>query len=302
MDDDLFSDSGSRSVRRRERRARVRRRRIIALVAVLVAAGAVAGAVLAAGGGRAADTGGGRSGGEPAQAAASPAAGTSASPSPSPTSTPAPPPLTRPTTRHPLHVYFGGDSLAGLPGELLVQLGRKNDLMEVRTDYQVSSRLTSPTPVDWAKHLDAVLKARRPDVAVFMIGINDPGMPMTVKGSFTMYPQKAWLDEYRRRAERLMRTMLRRGVERVYWLGLPVMPETGQTSQVKRLNQLFKAAAARHPDVVYVDTFGLLADKKGRFDPSVRSGDGVHFTNEGAQRIADAVWAAMKKDWQKPQQ
>ena len=28
-----------------------------------------------------------------------------------------------------------------------------------------------------------------------------------------------------------------------------------------------------------------------------RSGDGVHFTDEGAGRIAAAVWAAMKRDW-----
>jgi hypothetical protein len=121
---------------------------------------------------------------------------------------------------------------------------------------------------------------------------------MLAKGQFTMYPEKAWLEEYRRRADRLMKLMLRNGVKRVYWVGLPVMPEKGQTSQVKRLNELFKEAAARHPDVVYVDTFDLLKDKKGRFDASLRSGDGVHFTNEGAGRIVDAVWEAVKADWQ----
>ena len=147
--------------------------------------------------------------------------------------------------------------------------------MKVHTDYQVSSRLTNPDPVDWPAHLQGELAAVRPDVGVFMIGINDPGMPMIAKGSFTMYPKKAWLEEYQRRAESLMRIMLHKGVKRVYWVGLPIMPEKGQTAQVKRLNQLFKQAAGRHPDVVYVDTFDLLADKQGRYNAALRSGDGL---------------------------
>ncbi len=297
MDDDFFNAEGSRAARRRERRARVRRNRIIVLVVVLVAA-AAAGVVLVAG-----RTGGSGGGGE-AQAAAvpsgSPAATAPASPaaSPTPTPTPTPPPsLDEPTKKDPMRVYFGGDSLAGLPGVLFAQHGSKSGLMKVRTDYQVSSRLTNPDPVDWPARLQNELASGHPDVGVFMIGINDPGMPMIAKGSFTMYPKKAWLEEYQRRAEKLMKIMLHEGVRRVYWVGLPIMPEKGQTNQVKRLNQLFKQAAGRHPDVVYVDTFDLLADKKGKFDASLRSGDGVHFTDEGAGMIADAVWAAIKADW-----
>ena len=194
-------------------------------------------------------------------------------------------------------MYFGGDSLAGLPGVLFAQHGSRSGLMKVHTDYQVSSRLTNPDPVDWPAHLQGELAAVRPDVGVFMIGINDPGMPMIAKGSFTMYPKKEWLEEYQRRVEELMRIMLHKGVKRVYWVGLPIMPEKGQTAQVKRLNQLFKQAAGRHPDVVYVDTFDLLADKQGRYNAALRSGDGVHFTDEGAGKIADAVWAAISKDW-----
>jgi hypothetical protein len=296
MDDDFFNAEGSRVVRRRERRARARRNRVIVLVVVLVAA-AAAGVVLVAG-----RTGGSGGGGE-AQAAAvpsgSPAATAPASPAaaPTPTPTPAPPPLDEPTKKDPMRVYFGGDSLAGLPGVLFAQHGSKSGLMKVRTDYQVSSRLTNPDPVDWPARLQNELASGHPDVGVFMIGINDPGMPMIAKGSFTMYPKRAWLEEYQRRAEKLMKIMLHKGVKRVYWVGLPIMPEKGQTNQVKRLNQLFKQAAGRHPDVVYVDTFDLLADKKGKFDASLRSGDGVHFTDEGAGMIADAVWAAIKADW-----
>lgn len=307
MDQEFLSDRGSRAARARERRVRRRRRRVVVLAAALLGAAVVAGGVLAAGRGLTLGgvfSGGAGQGGDDGVAAApplsSPSAAVSPSPLPSPSPTPEPPPLERPSKKDPYRVYFGGDSLAGLPGELFAILGRKNGLMKVHTDYQVSSRLTNPDPVDWPAHLQAELEANRPELGVFMIGVNDPGMPMLAEGEATMYPKKAWLEEYGRRADRLMKLMLRAGVRRVYWVGMPVMPEKGQTSQMKRLNELFKAAAAKHPDVVYVDTFALLKDGKGRFDPAVRSGDGVHFTNEGAGRIVDAVWEAMKEDWRAP--
>lgn len=308
MGDDLFSGSGERSARRLERLARLRRRRRIALAAVLVAVAAVAGVLLA--GGRvpglapeppaAAGVQGGGSAAAAPSVSASPAVSASATASPAAAPEPEPPPLDKPTRKDPYRVYFGGDSLAGLPGELFAIKGSRSGLAKVRTDYQVSSRLTTADPVDWPDHLQAQLKATRPELGVFLIGVNDPGMPMIADGEFTMYPKKAWLDEYERRADRLMKLMLRAGVKRVYWVGLPIMPDKDQTNQVKRLNELFRRAAARHPDVVYVDTFDLLKDKKGRFDASVRSGDGVHFTNAGAGRIVDAVWEAMKRDWRTP--
>ena len=229
---------------------------------------------------------------------ASPAA--SPSPSPEPSPSPTIPPLRKPTKAKPLKVYFGGDSLAGLPGVLFAQRGKRTGLLRVRTDYQVSSRLTYPLPVNWPARLRVQIDALHPEVGVFMIGANDPGMPMTVRGKFTMYPQKAWLQEYQRRAEKIMLIMLNRRVARVYWIGMPVMPKKTETTQMKRLNKLFKAAAAKHPEVAYIDSFALLATEDGDFIASLRSGDGVHFTTKGAQRIADAVWAAMRRDWSAP--
>jgi uncharacterized protein len=285
-----------RARRRRQKRARRRSLSIGLVVIVAAAAGLAVAVVMVAG------RGSGATAGTPpvarATLASPPAAASFASPlPPAPSPSPTRPPLVRPTGKHPLRVYFGGDSLAGLPGILFAQHGAASGLMKVRTDYQVSSRLTNPDPVDWPAHLKAQLDAGHPDVGIFMIGINDPGMPMIAGGEFTSYPKKSWLKEYQHRAERLMLLMLHEGAERVYWLGLPVMPENGQTSQAKRLNQLFEAAAAKHPSVVYVDTYDLLATKKGGFVAALRSGDGVHFTDEGAWRIADAVWAAMRRDW-----
>ena len=296
MERSPFADG--RAARRQALKQRRRRAWIGAGVTLLVVAAIAAGVAVFVSRSHA---GGSAQSGPPAgavaAASATPDASAAANSSPSPSPSPAKPPLTKPTRKHKLRVYFGGDSLSGLPGIVLAQLGQSKGVLRVHTDYVVSSRLTDSTPVDWPSHLKAQMASDHPDIGVFLIGINDPGMPMIAKGSYTSYPKKAWLAEYGRRTGRLMDIMLKAGVKRVYWLGLPVMPTNGATNQVKRLNDVFRAEAAKHRDVVYVDTFGLLSTPKGKFIAALRSGDGIHFTNEGAGLIAKAVWKAMKADW-----
>ncbi len=195
-------------------------------------------------------------------------------------------------------MYFGGDSLAGMPGVMLQQLTAKNGLARVRPDYVVSSRLTYDDPVDWPARVKQQMAAGRTDVGVFMIGSNDTGMPMLVNGESTWYPKKKWLEEYERRAMRIAVIMLRGGAERVYWVGMPIMPNGEESAKIRKLNELFENVARRSPDVVYVDSYELLSKKNGDFNAALRSGDGVHYTNEGAQVVAEAVWEAIKRDWQ----
>jgi hypothetical protein len=226
-----------------------------------------------------------------------------ASPSPSPSPDPAPtstkPPLERPTKKDPLRVYFGGDSLAGMPGVMLALRGKRNGVMKVRADYVECSRLTCDDPVDWPARVKSQLSAGHADVGVFMIGANDSGMPMLADGSSTWYPKKKWLDEYERRAKKIATSMLRSGVKRVYWVGMPIMPSSSESKKMRDLNELFEDVAASSPDIVYVDSYDLLAKRNGEFRASVRSGDGVHYTNEGADMVAGAVWEAMKRDWRR---
>ena len=224
------------------------------------------------------------------------AASAGASSSPFPSSTPEPP-LERPTMKHPLRIYFGGDSLSGMPGIMLTELTQKNRLARVKADYIESSRLTYGQPVDWPAHLKQQMSAGHYDVGVFMIGANDSGMPMVAGGKSVMYPKQAWLDEYERRARQIATIMLRSGVKRVYWVGMPIMPDPSESKKMRGLNELFQEAAAASPDVVYVDSYDLLSTKGGDLRTSLRSGDGVHYTNDGAMVVAKAVWEAVKRDW-----
>jgi hypothetical protein len=206
-------------------------------------------------------------------------------------------PLDKPTRKHPLRVYFGGDSLSGMPAVWLGILRKKDGLARVRADYVESSRLTYGEPVDWAVRLKEQLSAGHYDVGVFMIGANDSGMPMTVGGESVMYPKKAWLEEYERRAKRIGAILLRAGLKRVYWVGMPIMPSSSESGKMRALNKVFEQVAASSPDIEYVDSYALLATKGGDYDASLRSGDGVHYTEEGAKTIAKAVWKAIKEGW-----
>jgi hypothetical protein len=215
-----------------------------------------------------------------------------ASPSPSPE-----PPLDKPTKKDPLRIYFGGDSLSGMPGMMLGILTKKNGLAQVKADYVESSRLTYGEPVDWPARVKQQMSAGRWDVGVFMIGANDSGMPMIAGGKSVMYPKKAWLEEYRSRAKQIATLMLRGGVDRVYWVGMPIMPSSSESKKMRDLNELFEDVAASSPEIVYVDSYDLLSTKSGDLKASLRSGDGVHYTDEGATVVARAVWQAIKEDW-----
>jgi uncharacterized protein len=221
-----------------------------------------------------------------------------ASPSVSPDATPTPEPsLDKPTRKHPLRVYFGGDSLSGMPGMWLGILREKDGLAKVKADYVESSRLTYGEPVDWPAHLKQQMADGNYDVGIFMIGANDSGMPMIAGGKSVMYPKQAWLDEYESRAKQIASIMLRAGVKRVYWVGMPIMPSSSESKKMRDLNKVFEEVAASSPDVEYVDSYDLLSTKDGDFKAALRSGDGIHYTDEGAKTVAKAVWKAIKVDW-----
>ena len=184
-----------------------------------------------------------------------------------------------------------------MPGMWLGILRQKDGLAKVRADYVESSRLTYGEPVDWPAHLKQQMSKGHYDVGVFMIGANDSGMPMIAGGKSVMYPKKAWLDEYEKRAKQIATIMLRAGVKRVYWVGMPVMPSSSESKKMRGLNKLFEDVAASSPDIEYVDSYDLLSTKGGGFNASLRSGDGVHYTDTGAKTVAKAVWKAIKHDW-----
>ncbi|MXZ30734.1 MAG: DUF459 domain-containing protein, partial [Acidimicrobiia bacterium] len=69
-----------------------------------------------------------------------------------------------------------------------------------------------------------------------------------------------------------------------------------------RLNTVYAEAAAQHPQVSYVDAWGLFSDSDGGYVDEIdgvrlRRKDGVHLTIEGGNRLAEAVWDLIAPAW-----
>ena len=212
----------------------------------------------------------------------------------------------RPTAKHPLKIYFGGDSLTGYPINELTKLAVADGRMKVVGDYQVGSRLCGNVPVNWPARFRAKLAAIHPGAVVFLIGANDGGWPITVNGTSYAFWSKGWVTAFRKIVGGMMDNAIKAGVQRFYWIGMPIMKpgKYPSSDQMKRLNYTFRYEAGVHSvNVEYIDIWGLLATKDGKYDPRWRSPDaqGAHLNTAGAHRIAVKVMAAIKHDWLPPQ-
>ena len=128
-----------------------------------------------------------------------------------------------------------------------------------------------------------------PEVVVFIIGTNDW---TAVSGD--------WKDDYTAKVDSMMKTLDR----------LRAAPSTGSahprsrtrrwTPRWSQVNAVAQDVAKRHPKVHYVDAYKLFSDADGTFSydlpdengkvVTMRAGDGVHFTMDGADYLARQVY------------
>ena len=84
----------------------------------------------------------------------------------------------------------------------------------------------------------------------------------------------------------------------VIWVGLPSIRGTRSTADAQYLNQLYRARAEAN-GILYVDVWDGFVDEAGKFTYQgpdfegqtrrLRTGDGVHFTKQGARKLAHFV-------------
>jgi hypothetical protein len=127
-----------------------------------------------------------------------------------------------------------------------------------------------------------------PEVVVFFIGTNDFS---AVSGD--------WKDGYAATVDSMMKTLIGSG-RTVYWLGAPTLKDEDKDRAVVQVNSVFQDVAKRHRQVHYVDAHKLFADTDGSFAAdlpdatgkltTMRAGDGVHLTVDGATYLAGAVY------------
>jgi hypothetical protein len=222
-----------------------------------------------------------------------------ATPSSRPTPTPTPPKVWVASAGDPVRVWVGGDSMGGELGFALKPLLQEAKAFRPVTFYKESSGICRYDFFDWQQQMESVVKAKRPHAAVIMMGTNDT-QSVWKDGEWIAYGQMAWKQAYERRVGDIIDTLLDGGARRVYWVGMPIMGEDWRNSRMRLINRIFEKQAEKRPGAEYVDIWDLYTTADGSFDASLRLADGVHFTVEGQELLAERVLETIRADWLPP--
>jgi len=106
-----------------------------------------------------------------------------------------------------------------------------------------------------------------------------------------------WNELYIKRIDELIAVLKARNVP-VFWVGLPPVRNPKIAADLSYLNDLYRSRAEK-AGITYIDTWDGFVDEQGRFvmrGPDfegqirpLRSGDGTHFTQSGARKLAHYV-------------
>lgn len=211
--------------------------------------------------------------------------------------------LRTPTAEKPLRLWVGGDSLAAGPSWAVFEAARDTGVIQPLAEYQVGTGLVRSEYWDWHRHMDAVVRARDPQVVVFMVGAND-NQSLAVGDTSYRPPAPEWVDEYRRRVGALMDLLA--GDDRlVVWIGMPPMRTASYSESMGLVDEVFKSEAEKRPAVSYIDTWMLFSapgapgqyahafpDETGAVN-DMRLEDGIHMNVAGSQFVARRVMEAL---------
>lgn len=197
-------------------------------------------------------------------------------------------------------VWAIGDSFLELFGPALVNRSDDTGIIEAAVDFRYVSGLSRPDFFDWPAHIAEKVPKIAPDAVVVMFGGND-AQDVEFGGERFDVGTQAWVDLYDIRVAEAMDVLVA-GVDRVYWIGLPIMKSDRFTINAQTMNAAYQSAAAGRPAVTYISSFELFQDDKGKYSAYLdgklmRFTDGAHFVWNGAYRLADAVLPVIAADW-----
>jgi hypothetical protein len=207
---------------------------------------------------------------------------------------------------HPLKLWVGGDSLAGSFGPALGDEVGATGVVETRVDYRVSSGLWSNDLRNWDERATEQMATENPDAVVFIIGTNDT--PIVNKVDANRDGIADWEVEYRLKVAKMMDILVGANHRTVFWLGPPTLGDRSMDAGAKEMGEVMRQEAAkRAADVAYLDTYKLFSTSSGEYSRHIvtengqeitaRIGDGVHFSEAGAQYLARAVFALIDSRW-----
>jgi hypothetical protein len=141
-------------------------------------------------------------------------------------------------------------------------------------------------------------------IGVIMLGIGDRNSIRLATGKRAPVGSEEWRDEFGRRADRLIKTLKKRGIA-LYWIGLPVLRRSDANDDAQMTNDIVREKAYLN-GVKYVDIQAQFADENGNYTPYgpdltgknrlLREADGVQFTAAGNRKLAHFVEQEIKRD------
>jgi hypothetical protein len=233
-----------------------------------------------------------------------------------PTTTTQPPPKERttPSAEDPAEVLIIGDSDAGTFGPYLKTLLDQTGIAATDVDYKTSSGLSRPDFFDWPSHLREVVPTVNPDIVVATFGGNDAQGLRNIDKTWAVDHAPAsgaddadWKAEYAKRVGDAM-DYLTEGNRTLIWVGIPNDDNPDVTARLQVQDEVVRAEAAKRADkVVFIDTWARFSGRNGGWaeyvvDPrdgvgkDVRSDDGFHLNENGAEILALDIAEAVKND------
>jgi len=198
-----------------------------------------------------------------------------------------------------------GDSLSMPLDSILARRLADRGGVRVLRDPHVGTGISKTDLLDWGRLATAQTRKDEPDAVVVFIGANE-GFPMPLGGREVHCCGPEWAAEYAFRVRSMMDTYRRGDGARVYWLTLPA-PRDGERARItKAVNASIEVAAQPYRRQVRVLDMGGVFTPGGRYrdamqvggrEEIVRESDGVHLNDAGSEVAADAVLAAVGRDF-----
>lgn len=231
------------------------------------------------------------------------------------TTTTEPPPKERtvPTKADPADLLIMGDSDAGTFGPYLQQLMNQTGIVTTTLDYKVSSGLARPDFFDWPAHMREEVPKVNPDIVVVTFGGNDAQGLRNADKSWAVAHSPGeggddsdWIAEYGKRVGAVM-DYLASGNRTLIWVGIPNDDNPDVTARMQVQDQVVRSEVAKHPGVVYIDTWARFSGRNGGWaeyvvDPrdgqgkDVRAADGFHLNETGAEILALDIAEAVRQE------
>jgi hypothetical protein len=193
------------------------------------------------------------------------------------------------------YVTVFGDSLGLQLGQGLRAAFATTPELVITNKARADTGLVNTSNRDWVKFVRETLEG--PDkinMAIMMIGSND-GQPLRDEANQIVEPlSEGWKAIYARRIDDIIAAVKQKGVPLV-WVGLPIMKSETLNARMLAFNDIYRERAQR-AGMTYIDLWEAFSDENGHYTPTgpdvtglpvkIRAGDGVHFTEAGARKLA----------------